>query len=594
MYFLSDRHFRSAVGSPWGPRQPDPYFEKSTQVYALALRKGEVPTFLPAHELDKDSDKKKEDKEDNEEDKKEKEVQVEIDFEGIQNRLFLAPVGNGHFRNLSVSKKHLFWQEDGMSTHPDRLLKAWEIKRDAETVTLVEKVSGYRLSSDRKKLLVKKGDNLYVIDAKGAKPKKLAEAKVDLSKWRLRIDPTEEWRQMLVDAWRMHRDWFYDKNMHGVDWKGELERHLPLVDRVKDRDELNEVIGHFVGELSALHTSINAGDVRRGDDRINPAKLGARLRRADSRGGYEVEHIYRSDPDYRERLSPLARPEVGVSEGDVIVSVNGISTLSVPDIAVQLKEEAGGQVLLGVKTEDARRDVIVYPISGRRESSLRYEDWEYSRRLAVEKASDGAIGYVHLRAMGRNDIAQWVREYPPVFDRKGLIVDVRHNNGGNIDSWILGKLLRKAWFYWQRRVGKPYWNMQQAFRGHLVVLVDERTASDGEAFAEGFRRLGLGPVIGKRTWGGEIWLSGSTWLVDRGRARSPESGVYGPEREWLIEGHGVEPDQVVDNLPHATFNGKDAQLDAAIAYLKKMIEEDPREVPPPPPYPNKAFDYEKE
>ena len=178
-----------------------------------------------------------------------------------------------------------------------------------------------------------------------------------------------------------------------------------------------------------------------------------------------------------------------------------------------------------------------------------------------------------------------------MFTRQGLIIDVRDNNGGNIDSFILEKLMRRAWMYWKSRVGEPYWNMQYAFRGHMVVLVDQNTASDGEAFADGFRRLGLGTVIGTRTWGGEIWLSSSNRLTDGGLARAPMTGVYGPEGEWLIEQIGVHPDMVVDNMPHATFNGEDAQLDAAIAFLLGEIERDPRPVPPAPPYPNRAFEY---
>jgi tricorn protease len=191
--------------------------------------------------------------------------------------------------------------------------------------------------------------------------------------------------------------------------------------------------------------------------------------------------------------------------------------------------------------------------------------------------------------MGSNDINQWVEEYTPVFTRAGLIIDVRHNGGGNIDSWILGKLMRKAWMYWQGRTGRPYWNMQQAFRGHLVVICDEWTASDGEAFSEGFRRLGLGKIIGTRTWGGEVWLSASNALADRGIATTGETGVYGPERAWLIEGHGVDPDIVVDNLPHATFMGKDAQLEAAIQHLERLIREKPNPVPSAPDYPDKSL-----
>jgi tricorn protease len=224
---------------------------------------------------------------------------------------------------------------------------------------------------------------------------------------------------------------------------------------------------------------------------------------------------------------------------------------------------------------------------------LRYTDWEVTRRQITEEQSADDIGYIHLRAMGGGNYVEFLKGYYPVFNRKGLILDVRHNRGGNIDSWILEKLMRKIWFYWQPRKGQPYWNMQYAFNGHMVILCNERTASDGEAVTEGFRRLGLGKVIGTRTWGGEVWLSSGNRLVDGGIATAAEYGVYDKNGEWLIEGHGVDPDIVVDNLPHETFKGKDAQLEAAIEHLKKLIEEDPRDVPPPPPYPNKAFDYKE-
>ena len=213
------------------------------------------------------------------------------------------------------------------------------------------------------------------------------------------------------------------------------------------------------------------------------------------------------------------------------------------------------------------------------------------RRLEVENQSAGKIGYLHLRAMGGNDFDDFVKNFYPSITREGLIIDVRHNRGGNIDSWILEKLMRKAWFYWAPRVGRSTPNMQYAFTGHLVVLMDENTASDGEAFSEGFRRLGLGKLIGVRTWGGEIWLSSGNRLVDNGIATAAETGVYSPDGEWLIEGWGVEPDIKIDNMPHEAFNGKDTQLEAAVQHLLKLIEEEPVKTPPVPRYPDKSFDY---
>ena len=231
-----------------------------------------------------------------------------------------------------------------------------------------------------------------------------------------------------------------------------------------------------------------------------------------------VEHIYAHDPDLPDQAPPLARPESLVKEGEVIISASTAqSLLDVPDERELLRGKAGQQVMLRVKSAGGEaRDVLVKPISEQDDGNMRYAEWEYTRRLKVDAASGGAIGYVHLQAMGPNDIDQWARDYYPVFNRQGLIIDVRHNHGGNIDSWLLGDLLRKAWFYWQPRVGNPTWNMQYAFRGHIVVLCDQETASDGEAFSEGFKRLQMGKVIGTRTWGGEIWLSAATSQADNG------------------------------------------------------------------------------
>jgi tricorn protease len=287
----------------------------------------------------------------------------------------------------------------------------------------------------------------------------------------------------------------------------------------------------------------------------------------------------------------LARQGVELQDGDTILSLNGRDLNAATGPGDLLRGQAGRQVLLHVrpKGKSETREVIARPIPLRADADLRYSEWEWTRRQKVEQSSKGTIGYVHLRAMGPNDINQWVENFSPIFDRAGLIVDVRHNRGGNIDSWILGKLMRKAWMYWQPRAGRASWNMQQAFRSPVVVLCDQWTASDGEAFSEGFRRLGLGKLIGARTWGGEIWLSASNRLADNGIASAAELGVYGPEGKWLIEGHGVDPDMVVDNLPHASFEGEDAQLEAALTYLKKQIDEHPAPVPAHPPYPDKSF-----
>lgn len=582
LYFLSDRTFRSSVGSPWGPRQPEPFFDKQSKLYKIALTTGQRSPFQQDDELFKESKPQATDA---------SKTKLSIVLDGIQRRLWEVPVPSGNYAHLTMNEGRLFWisrERDGGRSG----LVALDIANKGIAVKRVaEGVGDYELSGDGKKLLIRVGNQISVVDASSA-PASLDTGQLNLSDWTFAVQPREEWKQMLTEAWRLERDFFYDPKLHGIDYPAILKRHLPLVERVRDRAELSDLIASMVGELAALHIFVTGGDARRGQDQIAPAFLGASLSRDPEHSGWRVDKIYSGDPDYPNSLSPLARPGVELKEGDVIQSVNGVETFTAPDIAALLRNQEGKQVLLTVweKATGKARDCIVAPISRGASNDLRYTDWELNRRERVETEGRGEIGYVHLRAMGAGDIAQWAKDFYPVFHRQGLIVDVRHNGGGNIDSWILEKLLRKAWFYWQSRNEKPSWNMQWAFRGHVVVLCDEHTGSDGEAFTEGFRRLGIGKVIGTRTWGGEVWLSFDNYLADNGIASAAENGVFGPEGKWLIEGHGVDPDIVVDNPPHETFNGEDAQLKAAILHLQKLIRERPVPLPSRLPFPNKAFE----
>jgi tricorn protease len=631
LYFLSDRNLKTTVSSPWGPREPEPHFDRSNKIYQLALLPDLRSPFLPADELhpdksDKDADKKDtpakddatkpeaakadnagkgaktapaktEDKDKKADDKKP--AEVKIDFNGLMARLTEVPAPAGNYANLQAADKRLCWIAASDDSGDHRSFQCLDIANKGDDVdTVLSDVKGFEFSLDRKKLLIAQkpptgAPSFLILDADAkaiSDPKALAKATINLAHWTLSTNPREEFRSIYLDAWQMERDYFYDKKMHGVDWVAMRDRYLPLVDRVSSRDELNTVIAQLVAELSALHTFVEGGDARKPADDVDLASLGALLRRDEKAGGAVVEHVYQSDPDLPNTAPPLARPESAVHEGDVITSIDGVSVLSVPDERALLRGKAGLQVLLHVKPATGREhDLIVIPILAHDEANLRYNEWELTRRLAVEQAGKGQIGYVHLRAMGSGDIEQWARDFYPIFDRQGLILDVRHNHGGNIDSWLLSKLLRQAWFYWQPRVGNPSWNQPYAFRGHIVVLCDHETASDGEAFAEGFRRLGLGKVIGMRTWGGEIWLSFDNVQADNGIATASETGVYSPYGKWLIEGHGVDPDIEVDNLPHATASGSDAQLEAALKLLQQQIQSDPRPVPSHPPYPDKSL-----
>ncbi len=595
LYFISDRNYKTIYGSVWGTRQQEPFFDKTTELYMLPLAEARRSPFLVDDELSsvENKDENKKGDKDKDEDKKESDdpVKVTINFKDIEKRLIRVPVPAGEYSSLSANAEIMAWISQPRTGERLKTLQA--VKLDdtkAEVVIILSKPDSYQMSADGKKLLVRKGSDLSVFDAKAAEMSDLSDHHVDLSGWTVNLNPTLEWRQMFTEAWRLHRDYFYDPDLHGLDWSAILEKYVVFVHRVSDRYELSNLLGQMVSELETMHTAVRGGDFRDGEDDVGIAALGARLLRDSETGGYRIDHIYQFDPEYPDELSPLARADLDLEEGDIILAVNGVELSSVSSIGESLRKQVDRQVLLGIrdKSSNERRDVVVTPLSSRGESNLRYNEWEYTRRLIVEGNSDNQIGYVHLRNTVTNEFGRWARDFYPVFNRDGLIIDNRHNGGGNIDPWMVSRLMRKAWSYWEPRKGIPQSNQQYAFLGHVVVLCNEHTGSDGELFSEGLRRMIGAKIIGVRSWGGEVWLTSSNKLVDKGIATAAEYGVYGANGEWLIEGHGVVPDIVVENLPRATFDGKDAQLEAAIEYLKKQIAEEPIVRPKAPPYPARA------
>jgi len=562
LFFTSSRTWNSSVGSPWGERAPQPHFENKTKMYAIPLRTGLRLATTPKSETDT-----------------EKTVGEAIQWD-LGHLIQELPIPAGSISMIGVNKDRVFYRDEGD-------LFALDLKPESKPIKILEGGGQASLSGNGKKMLVQKGSKIHVISASSGKDATLnSENEVDLSNWKFAVSKRAEWNQIYGDMWRLHRDYFWDPNMGGVDWEAMRTKYSVLLPRIGSREELADLQGMLVSELSILHSNAGGGDTRQGENKVTVAGLGGEFNRDVKTGGFKLVKIYESDPDLPDERSPLLDPNIQLAVGSIIVSVNGQSLKEALNVGQLLVDQAGKQVVLHVQEANGKdRHVTVVPISGGQEASLRYHSWEYTRRLAAAKLSDGKVGYVHLRAMGSGDIGQWTREFYSQTHKQGMIIDVRHNNGGNIDSWVLSQLLRKPWAYFKGRAGDVSPNMQFAFGGHLVILVDERSASDGEAVADGFRRLGLGKAIGMRTWGGEIWLSGSNRQVDGGVTRASETGVYSPEGEWLIEGWGFVPDIEVDNLPHATFKGKDAQLEEAVRYLESLIAQDPRTKPEPPAYP---------
>jgi len=390
---------------------------------------------------------------------------------------------------------------------------------------------------------------------------------------------------------------------------------------VAKREDLDDVLSQMAAELSALHVFVYGGEYSSPFDGNQettalhePASLGVGLERAPEWKGYRITDIPEADPDFdvvggQAVFCPLSDQTLrvtgqkGLQVGDVIVGINGESVLQAPDVFYMLRGLAGRSLrleILRLSSGDNDRNatdemttepVVTMAISPADAHNLRYHAWEWkTRQKAKELAANlgFSVGYTHLREMDRAGEQAFARDYFPDYDKDCLIIDVRHNLGGNIDSWILSFLQRRAWMYWKTRNGMRSgdmdWDEQFAFRGHIVVLIDEHTASDGEGLSRGMSELGLGRLIGTRTWGGGIWLASDNDLVDGGIATAPEVGTFNEHFAFGLgyENKGVSPDIEVDNDPRATFDGEDAQLARAIEELKRWLEEEPVVIPKPP------------
>jgi tricorn protease len=586
LYFISDRNFDPEPGGPWGDRNMGASFPDRGELYALQLDPTAPFRMRADNELTRtgDADKPSEPAGEAAPDKKEEPKgkgkkgaatppKPAIVLEGVATRLYKLPVKPGVEGLLLASEKFLFTRRG------DDLVSIAIDKKDPREEVFAPGARAMELSADRQTALVLSGPPekpaLALVPAAAKFPDKPAPNQVRLGDWRLTIDPRAEWRQMFIDAWRLHRDFLYDPSLRGVDWGAVRAAREPFLERIGSRSELDTVLGEMSAQLGVLHSQIGGGDQRQ--DRENPAMafLGAGV--TPVAGGLRIDTILRAEADLVAKLPPLRRPGVDVKEGDVLRLVDGRAVASLADLQTALATKAGQQVRLDLTRAGRAISAIVEPMTQGGSREAHYADFVQGKRAEAERLSGGKIGYLHLRAMGPDDLASFARDFFPQLGKPGLIIDVRGNNGGNIDSFIVAALLRKAWGFWAKPdgTGLATTNMQNAYRGHVAVLIDERTYSDGETFAAAMKALGIAPLIGTRTAGAGVWLSDRPVLADRGIARTAESAQYAIDGRWIVEGYGVTPDIEVENLPHAAFKGTDAQLAAAVGVLEDKIAREP-------------------
>jgi len=500
----------------------------------------------------------------------------------LPDRLWQVPVEPGTYTGLAATEGYLFFlaRDDALGDwESSRSLKSVAINAEApEMETYARNVRAFALSADGNTVFLQRGQGsgtTFALASAGASaPDDLSDVSLRVGDWRPGVVPTVEWEQMFFDAWRLHRDFAYDPTMRGLDWDAIRDKYHPLVARIGHRSELNDLFAQMAAELGVLHSQVRFGDQPEDAETVAAAHLGADVRPVEA--GLAIELIYTGERDLPGHLGPLAKPGVDVQAGDVLTAVDGRAVASRETLMRAMRNKVGQQVRLDLIRDDAPFSVIIEPVNSWTAYRLRYHHWVHRTAATVAKASEGNVGYLHLWAMGEGDLATFAREFYAHYDKDGLIIDVRGNNGGNVDSLLLTTLLRQVWMFWSYPLGGGIeTNMQETFRGHLAVLINDRTYSNGETFAAGVKALDLGTVIGTQTAGAGIWLSGRNATVDGGGPRIAEFPVYGLDGRWLIEGHGVKPDLEVVNPPHATYLGEDTQLKAALKHLETMIAREP-------------------
>ena len=594
LYYLSNREFAPQIGGNEWNFLPN----RSTGIFALALRKNVKNPFPPeSDEVNSPDRKKADEKKDGEKDKDASagpprpREPIAIDFDGLAERAVRVPVPADNYWGLAAIKGHLLYVRRGPIYYGrDAELKP-ELRiysvADRKETTLADDVGGYALSADGSKVLVRQGTAFNLYDT-SPKPK---ESKKTISIANLAVDrvPANEWAQIFDETWRRYRDFFYVENMHGYDWQALRARYRPLLEHVAHRSDLNYVIGEMIGELNVGHAYNSGGDWEV-PPRPHVAIPGCEFALDQSAGRYKISKILKGqneEPTYR---SPLTEVGVDVKEGDYVLAIDGEELAGSDNPYRLLRNKSDRPVQLSVNSKpnaDGARTVTFQPISS--ETDLRYLAYVTRNRDRVTQLSGGRVGYIHIPNMQAEGIREFVKWFYPQVRKEGLVVDVRYNGGGNVSQMLIERLRREllaTGFARTSDTASTYPSM--VFHGHLVCILNQNSGSDGDIFPAMFKQARLGPLVGKRSWGGVVGITDRGPLVDGGLVNVPEFGFASADGRWIIEGHGVDPDIEVENDPKSVIEGRDLQLERAVEELMKKVREQPRRLPDRPAAPIKT------
>ena len=592
LYFISVRDFNPV----YDEHQFELSFPQAARPFVVTLKNDTPSPFVKkpspiAGESAKEKTKEIKD------DAKQEITPVEIDFDGISGRILGFPVDEGRYTRLVAVKDRVLFTKvavKGIRRDFDWLgegsklssLMAYDLK-DQKAVTLASEADRIRLAADQRSLFYRNKDRIRVIDALAALPDGQAPAPsdevgrksgwVDLGRAHVLVEPKQEWQQMYDEAWRLQGDQFWDAKMSDVDWNLVHKRYAKLLPLVRTRSELSDLIWEMQGELGTSHAYEFLGDHRHPPYYLQ-GFLGADISFDEKKTAYRIDRIIRGDSWDRECDSPLAEPGVNVREGEFIVAVGGRPIRKDCSLQELLVNTGGKNVALTIMSPSGnKRQVVVKAL--KEEHTLRYRNWVEINRKVVSDVSKGALGYLHIPDMGPMGFAEFHRGYLMEFHKQGVVVDVRYNRGGHVSGLLLEKLARKRVGYSVPRWGRPSSYPAEAVAGPLVCVTNEKAGSDGDIFSHGFKLYKLGPLVGKRTWGGVIGINPYHRLVDGTVTTQPEFSFWFADVGWAVENYGTDPDYDVDISPQDHVERRDPQLAKAVDLALEALEKNPVKLP---------------
>lgn len=576
LYYLTNRTFSPVYGdfdNSWT-------YPNATNIAAVALRADVRSPLEPRNDEEQVKVREEDDEED--EDAESEDEAVVIELEGFEERAVVLPPDPGNYTGLAaVSGKIVYRRLPRTGSGDDESPIVFFDLKEREEKTIMDDADGFAISNDGKKMLVAESDRFAIVSVA---PGQKMETPLRTREMETTVDPRAEWRQLFADAWRFQRDFFYDENMHGVDWPAMRERYGRLIEDAVTRWDVNFILGELIAELNASHTYRFGGDGETAPSR-GVGLLGVNWRLEN--GAYRIARIIEGANWDADARSPLRQPGVDVDEGDYVLAVNGTPLDTSLDPWAAFQGLVSRPILLTVNERpsmEGARQVLVDPL--RSETRIRHLEWIEANRRRVEEATDGRVGYIYVRSTGVDAQNELVRQFMAQYRKEGLVIDERFNSGGQIPDRFIELLNRSALSYWAVRDGQDWQWPPVAHFGPKVMLTNGWSGSGGDAFPFYFREAGLGPLIGTRTWGGLIGISGAPPLIDGGAVTVPTFRMYDVRGNWFDEGVGVAPDIRVPEDPSQLARGVDPQLERAIQETMRLIEENPP-TPPDRPQPER-------